>query len=84
MLQSNTHIIIKPWVTEKAAGMAKDGQYVFIVSKDANSKQIKEELKKLYNVHAVRVNVLSKTSEPSRKKAIVTLKEGEKIDILPQ
>ena len=33
MLQSNSHIIIKPWITEKAAGMAKDRQYVFMVSK---------------------------------------------------
>jgi ribosomal protein L23 len=84
MLQSKSNIIIKPWVTEKAAGMAKDRQYVFLVSKSANSKQIKEELKRIYNVHVIRVNILSKASEASRKKAIVKLKEGEKIDILPQ
>ncbi len=83
-MAGNKSHIIKPWVTEKAAGMAKSGQYVFIVSKSANSKQIKEELGKIYNVHVMRVNVLSKPDQSGRKKAIVTLKAGEKIDILPQ
>jgi len=84
MAQNSSHIIIKPWVTEKAASMSKYRQYVFIVSKSANSKQIKEELKRIYNVNVIRVNILSKTSEASQKKAIVKIKEGEKIDILPQ
>jgi ribosomal protein L23 len=84
MLQSNSHIIIKPWVTEKAAGMVNDRKYVFVVTKGANSKQIKEELKRIYNVHAIRINILSMPSESSQKKAIVQLKEGEKIDIIPQ
>ena len=84
MLQSNSHIIVRPWITEKAADMAKDSQYVFIVAKAANSKQIKEEIKRIYNVHVIRVNVLSKPGIMSEKKAIVKLKAGEKIDIIPQ
>ena len=75
---------MKPWVTEKAASMSKDRQYVFIVSKNADSKQIKEEMKKIYNVHVIRVNILNKAADASFKMAFVKLKEGEKIDILPQ
>ncbi|MCL4405142.1 MAG: 50S ribosomal protein L23 [Patescibacteria group bacterium] len=84
MLQNKTNVIIKPWIAEKATNLSKFRQYVFLVRKEANSKQIKEELKNIYNVHAIKINILNRASSKSEKKAVVTVKEGEKIEILPQ
>ena len=61
------------------------GKYVFIVEKDAKIKQIKEALERIYSVHIVKTNIVNVPAEDGAyKKAIVTLKSGEKIDILPQ
>ncbi len=95
MPQNKFTVIKKPWITEKAAMLAESGKYVFVVDKDAQTKQIKEALGRIYGVHVLKVNIvnvpahygrgLQRTTEKGAyKKAIVTLKSGEKIDILPQ
>ena len=73
-----------------------ENRYGFIVKPHANKVDIKNEIEALYNVHVVRVNTMryegkSETRytksgmvtgrKPSYKKAIVTLKEGETIDL---
>jgi len=68
------------------------GQYVFEVQKEATKPEVKKAVEKLYSVHVVRVTMVQlppkvrryrglKRSLPGRKKAIVILKEGEKINL---
>jgi large subunit ribosomal protein L23 len=85
-------IIIRPILTEKAMELAEGGQYVFEVSKLANKNEIKKAVEKFFNVKVEKVRIV-KIPEKSRrfgrivgkksgtKKAIVKLKEGQKIEI---
>lgn len=90
-------VIIKPIVTEKSMQLAGIGQYVFEVALSASDGQVIREIKSLYNVDAtqVRSSILpgkkrriaktqrfKKTSK--RKKVMVTLKEGQKLDLMPK
>ncbi len=86
-------VIVEPVITEKIAVQSeKLGKYAFRVHLDANRKQIKSAIEKIFSVHVTKVNTLNNTGkwrrvrfQPGRtaqwKKAIVTLKKGEKIDI---
>ena len=78
-------LIKKPIISEKATDISAAGKYVFLVHPKVNKKQVKELIEKIYKVHAVKVNIIriqSKTQ--SYKKAIITLKEGESIDVVPR
>ena len=85
-------LIRKPIVTERAADLNKIGQYVFMVAPEATKNEIKKAVKDIYKVEPVAVNVIYLPSKSRRyrgkrgrrggyKKAIVTLKSGQKIDI---
>ena len=90
-------ILIKPIITEKMTGQAeKLNRYGFVVAKEANKLEIKAAIEKMYNVKVDSVNTQQyvgkvKTRNTTRgvaigrvnrnKKAIVTLKQGEVIDI---
>jgi len=86
-----TDIIKKPVVnTEKARILMENNEYVFIVDKRANKLQIREAVEKLFNVKVESVNTLnikpkmerfrmSMYKTPAIKKAVVKLKDGEKI-----
>ena len=81
-------------VTEKAVNLQVANQYTFTVADDANAEAIADAVEQLFKVKVVRVNVINakgkvKVSRMSRnnpgvkgkmKKAIVTLKDGDKID----
>jgi large subunit ribosomal protein L23 len=89
-------IVIKPVITEKMTAMGeKLNRYGFIVQRKANKLQIKKAVEELYGVQVQGVNTMvtpgkAKTrytksgfisgQTSARKKAIVTLKEGETID----
>jgi large subunit ribosomal protein L23 len=88
-------IIKKSFITEKAAGMAGDRKYIFLVEDRANKPEIKKTVEAQYKVHVVGVHVINTRPKERRrgkivgvragfKKAIVTLKKGEKLDILSQ
>jgi large subunit ribosomal protein L23 len=86
-------LIKKPWITEKAGMMQPDGKYVFMVQDHATKPEIKKAIKAIYKVDAVAVNVINRPSKTKRsnrglkssqgayRKAVVTLKSGQKIDI---
>lgn len=90
-------ILIKPIITEKMTAMGdKLNRYGFIVSRDANKLQIKKAIEELYNVQVNSVNTMTYTGKnKSRftktglikgrteavKKAIITLRKGETIDL---
>jgi len=86
-------VILGPRITEKASDKAEENVYVFEVSSRANKIQIKEAIKNIYKVNAVKVNIAKTPSKTvfSRgkkgvksggKKAYVYLKEGDKIEII--
>lgn len=83
-MNSNNFIIKKPWISEKSTEESNMGKYVFLVFPKANSHEVKIAIESIYKVHVVKVNILNKVYKGKRtKKAIVTLREGEKIDIVP-
>ena len=86
-------VILKPLVTEKSTILAGHNQYAFHVARDANKVQIKGAVELAFSVEVKAVNVMNvrgKTKRfrggvapaPDWKKAIVTLKEGHKIELI--
>lgn len=88
-------VIRKPFLTEKAMMMQEKGlnTVVFQVHKDANKVQIKEAVEELLKVKVEHVRTMNFKGKEKRfgrilgkrndwKKAIVTLKEGEKLDLV--
>lgn len=89
-----SNIIIQPILTEKSARLAAElNQYTFKVRLDATKPEIKKAIKKLFNVDVEWVNTLivkgkprgmrwlNRGRTPRWKKAIVKVKNGQKIDI---
>ena len=86
-------IIIRPHITEKSGIMSQNGVYTFVVAKDANKPMVAQAVKALYKVTPIKVAV---TNLPSKnvfvrgkkgvssglRKAVVTLKKGDKIDFI--
>ena len=78
--------------TEKGSFLEAEGKYVFEVSKKANKIEIKKAIEEIYSVKVDSVNVMTVPGKRKRvrrdfghttpwKKAVVTLKEGQKIEI---
>lgn len=91
--QTTNRVIISPRITEKAALAGSKNCYVFNVTPRATKNEIKKEIKELYKVEPVRVNIA--TSAPKKtffrgvggtkqgvKKAYVYLQDGDKINIM--
>lgn len=86
------NIILKPIVTEKSAVFENTGKYIFKVYPGTNKIEVKKAVEKIFGTKVLSVNILNtrlkikkrgKTSGTvsGYKKAIVTLKKGEKIKI---
>lgn len=85
-------VLRRPLITEKSNLMKEEfNQIAFEVDRRANKIEIKEAVKKLFNVHVIKVRTFTMLGKRKRmgrtegrtsswKKAIVTLKEGERID----
>ncbi|KAI96224.1 50S ribosomal protein L23 [Rhodomicrobium udaipurense JA643] len=85
-------VIRSPIITEKSTLVSENNQVVFKVAIDATKPDIKEAIERLFNVNVLAVNTLIRKGKVKRfkgvkgqqsdfKKAIVTLKEGQTIDI---
>lgn len=85
-------IILAPIVTEKSTRLTESGQYVFKVATDANKFEIGAAVEKLFGVQVLNVNTVNVLGKTKRfrgrigfrsdfKKAIVTLKNGQAIDL---
>ena len=91
-MKNRYSVLKKPLITEKSNLMKEElNQIAFAVDPRANKIEIKEAVKKLFNVKVLKVrtiNMLGKKKRLGRsqgkksdwKKAVVTLKEGERID----
>ena len=84
--------IVSPVITEKATMLSEQNKVVFRVAKDATKPQIAEAIENLFKVTVVKVNTLNVKGKTKRfrgregkrsdvKKAIITLAEGQSIDI---
>ena len=80
-----------PLITEKSTSLQAEGKYSFEVAREANRQQVKQAVEKAFNVGVTAVNVLTVPGKERRvgrrmvltqpwKKAIVTLKPGDKIE----
>lgn len=72
-------VIKKPIITEKTTEVTSLGKYAFQVDRRANKKEIATAVEKFHNVHVQKVWTAMMSGK--RKKAIVQLAKGEKIDI---
>ncbi|MFT6058891.1 MAG: large subunit ribosomal protein L23 [Lentimonas sp.] len=96
MIIANT-ILREFRVTEKAANLAANlNQYTFEVNPRANRKEVARAVEKVFNVSVTKVNILNRKPKPKAdrsrggrpgtkgglKKAIVSLKEGDKIELV--
>ena len=85
-------VLRRPLITEKNTMLQAQGKYAFEIAKEANKPQIKQAVEKAFKVKVLAVNVMTvpgKTRRVGRrqvltqswKKAIVTLKPGDKIEL---
>ena len=85
-------VIIKPIVTEKSMRLLDDNRYTFLVHPEANKTEIKVAVERIFDVKVTSVNTMNRQGKTRRtrygtgrradtKRAIVSLAEGQSIDI---
>ena len=85
-------ILIRPVISEKATNLREQDKYVFVVHPDATKTQIKDAVRKLFNVKVVSCTTMNVSGKEKRlrgrpgftasyKKAIVRLAKGETIKV---
>ena len=84
--------ILSPLVTEKSTNLSEQNKIVFRVPTKANKKNLKTNIEKIFKVNVTKINMINKKNRvkltrgrkvkvPGFKKAIVTLKKGQSIDL---
>ena len=84
--------IIAPIVTEKSTNLSEHNKIVFKVPFKANKKNLKSNIEKIFKVNVIKINIVNKQNRTKLtrgkrvkvsgyKKAIVTLKKGQSIDL---
>ena len=84
--------IISPNITEKSTSLSEFNKIVFKVNKSASKGSIKKSIEKIFKVNVVKINTINlkgktkmvknkKGFKPGYKKAIITLKKGQSIDL---
>ena len=84
--------IISPIVTEKSTNLSEQNKIVFKVSNKLNKIILKKNIEKIFKVNVIKVNIINKQSRKKitrgkkvkiqgYKKAIITLKKGQSIDL---
>ena len=91
-MKSPRDVIVRPVVSEKSYAGLEANKYTFLVSSDASKTEIKEAIQKIWNVHVLSVNTMTRKGKvkrqrfvagkrPDQKRAIVTLAAGDQIEI---
>ena len=84
--------IISPFVTEKSTNLSEQNKIVFKVPSTANKKNLKKNIERIFKVNVTKINIINKQSRTKLtrnrkvkvsgyKKAIITLKKGQSIDL---
>ncbi|MDD3170760.1 MAG: 50S ribosomal protein L23 [Bacilli bacterium] len=85
-------IIVRPLITEKSTKLVEARKYTFEVMQGANKVEIKKAIEEIFKVNVVKVNVINVRKKerrvgkyegfrPAVRKAIVTLAEGQTLDV---
>jgi large subunit ribosomal protein L23 len=85
-------ILVEPWITEESTRIAQENKYIFKVSADADKNEVKRAIEEVYGVKVISVNTVTIPAKKrtrgrkigwksGHKKAIVTVKEGDKIEL---
>jgi large subunit ribosomal protein L23 len=88
-------ILKSPHITEKAANLAEQNKYVFQVFPKTTKEEVRKAVEELYGVEVTKVRVINIPRKPKKmgrkigyqqgvRKAIVEIKKGQKIEILPR
>jgi large subunit ribosomal protein L23 len=94
-MKSPRDVIIRPMVSEKSYARLELNRYTFLVSAEANKTEIKEAVQKIWDVRVLKVNTTNRKGKtkrfrytrgkrPDQKLAVVTLAEGDSIEIFEQ
>ena len=92
---SKTHLydtIYSPLLTEKSTNLSEQNKVVFKVPKEANKVSLKKNIEKIFKVNVIKINIINKQNRKvvkrgkkvniqGYKKAIITLKKGQSIDL---
>ena len=84
--------IVSPLITEKSTNLSAQNKIVFKVTDSANKKNLKKRIEKIFKVKVTKINIINKKSRikstrgrkvkvSGYKKAIITLKKGQNIDL---
>ena len=84
--------IISPFVTEKSTNLSEQNKIVFKVPNNANKINLKNNIEKIFKVNVTKINIINKQTRnkltrgkkvkiSGYKKAIITLKKGQSIDL---
>ena len=84
--------ILSPMVTEKTTNLSEQNKVIFKVPASANKKNLKTNIEKIFKVNVTKVNIINKQNRTKLtrgkkvkvsgfKKAIITLKKGQSIDL---
>tara|TARA_Y100000590_G_C15416910_1_gene899829 strand:- start:514 stop:807 length:294 start_codon:yes stop_codon:yes gene_type:complete len=84
--------ILSPVVTEKSTNLSAQNKIVFKVPQSANKKNLKKNIEKIFKVNVIKINIINKQLREKitrgrkikvtgYKKAIITLKKGQNIDL---
>ena len=93
-MRDHRDVIVRPVVSEKSYTLLDDNVYTFVVAPNASKPEIREAVESLFDVTVLKVNTLVRKGKrkrnrrnltwgkrPDEKRAIVTLAEGDAIDL---
>lgn len=93
-MRDRRDVVIRPVVSEKSYGLMADNVYTFVVAPDSTKPEIRDAVEAIFDVTVVKVNTLHRKPKrrrdrrtnrwgrrPGQKRAIVTLSEGDSIDL---
>jgi large subunit ribosomal protein L23 len=91
-IRDHRDILLAPVVSEKSYSLLDENKYTFLVSPDANKTEIKIAVENVFSVKVIAVNTINRQGKkrrtksgvgrrPDTKRAIVTVAEGQRIDI---
>lgn len=91
-IRDHRDILLAPVVSEKSYSLLDENKYTFLVAPEANKTEIKIAVEAVFNVNVIRVNTSNRKGKvrrtrrgfgkrPDTKRAIVTVADGQRIDI---
>ncbi len=93
-MKDHRDVLIRPVVSEKSYGLLEENVYTFVVAPSASKPEIRDAVENLFDVSVVKVNTLNRKGKrkrnrrdftwgkrPDHKRALVTLAEGDSIDL---